>query len=53
MLRRFGGDLSAQKAIRRRFARALRIQRRVERLAGAPVRELAGEGKAVWTPPLP
>lgn len=32
MLDRYCGDLPAQKAIRRRYARALRIQRRVERL---------------------
>ena len=40
MLDRYCGDLPAQKAIRRRYARALRIQRRVERLGVEPV----------WTP---
>ena len=40
MLDRYCGDPPAQRAIRRRYARALRIQRRVERLAG----------KTIWTP---
>lgn len=43
MLDRYSGDLPAQTAIRRRYARALRIQRRVERLAG----------QTIWTPHIP
>ena len=43
MLGRYDGDPGAQRAIRHRFARALRIQRRLERLAGVPLPDPMGE----------
>ncbi len=50
MLERYAENPEARTAIGRRYARARRIQRRLERLAGAPLKDLVGRDEPVWTP---